>query len=363
MASPSAAAATARISGRSLATTTYTSTLDGQQQSGSSPIPMSGSSSAIPSFLWIDFHIHKNGGTSIRDVMRRMRKPPDDEAPLLDQLHEFRTAPKLNLAHILNEMKCKQRTAVELHEHRWTIQRWLPQIAKLRVQYRNCTRILLSTRVREPLAYYISMYNWAKIKTRFKFSFDGWAAPNMQTLQTSLGDFRSFAEGNLWSGKHRYALANGTDYAAASAMLRRNFDLVYTTERFNDAMPYLLSCLLQGAPPRWFFNVSSSHFHASPAWGRAHTGPKTNASIKWHLDNACPNMTHCEELVRSIAPWDYRLYHLGKRLEGLHGVGEPPADRGKGHELPGGDGQRHHRHDRKLWGAATATCSSRGLLA
>ena len=46
----------------------------------------------------------------------------------------------------------------------------------------------------------------------------------MQTLQTSLGDFRSFAEGNLWSGKHRYALANGTDYAAASVA---DFPLTY----------------------------------------------------------------------------------------------------------------------------------------
>ena len=278
----------------------------------------------VPSALWIDVHIHKNGGTSIRDAMMRMRKPPKGHAKLLDKLYSYRSSYHIRggLPQLLADMECKHRVALELHEHRWIFRFvWLPQINKLRLQYQNCTRIILSTRVREPFSAYTSMYAWADILKRFNATFDKWAAPNLQTAMWLSGDFRGFAEGRLWSGARHFNSVDYDGYLMASSIIK-DFTFAYTTESSDTILPHLISCVLGQNPPAWFFNStirtpglppSATVFHAAPlrAGGGAHSVQKVHTRrMATLIAEICPNVTKCQLKVQSIAPYDYLLYEM-----------------------------------------------------
>ena len=115
------------------------------------------------SVIWIDLHVHKNGGTSIRDLMMQL-----EEA---GQLRNVCTLGRCHIGHYnltrtVELMGCSNSTAVELHEKRFVLKWFLERRAQLQHTH-PCSKILLTTRVREPLSFYLSMFRWANIMRRF----------------------------------------------------------------------------------------------------------------------------------------------------------------------------------------------------
>jgi hypothetical protein len=290
------------------------------------------------SVLWIDLHAHKNGGTSTREAMRWLYRRSD-----VAQLVLWDRAARANLRMLVELLHCNSSAAVELHEHRWIFfPMWIPMMHAMR-EAPNCTRPLLTTRVREPLSFYLSLHRWANIAQQFpchaceqgsecmaqrsepsrpnisgecEGSFLRWAAPNMQATTLLLGDFRSFEKGTIWSGSSIYEAFNENAFARLSWYLQCRFDAVYTIDRMGEMTADIA---------HRFFNVSagfdefvknSTVFKSSPAWGR--TGSRYDGRsdrIEQYNQMVCPDMKACRDHIEAIAPYDVQLYALAKRLE------------------------------------------------
>ncbi len=110
--------------------------------------------------LWVDRHTHKNGGTSIRDVMKNL--------VIKGELDKEDRQPQGIVPHIIFKpphfrYNCTPRLAFEAHEHIWDFTgRWLHSMRAFK-RRQPCCRLVLTTRVREPVAHYISMFQWANI--------------------------------------------------------------------------------------------------------------------------------------------------------------------------------------------------------
>ena len=193
--------------------------------------------------IWVDRHVHKNAGTTVREVMQALHA-----AGWLQRLGGYGSPLERWLALTRSLATLRQpcapsvaatRIAIEAHEKTgsWAGE-WLPALRRLRaVGGASCCRVLLTTRLREPFDAYLSLYRWADIARRFRghenASFLRWAPPNLQATQLLRGDFRGFAEGNIWSGRRIYAAFSADDFTTVRSAIRTDFDLVYPTERFD----------------------------------------------------------------------------------------------------------------------------------
>lgn len=163
--------------------------------------------------VWWDVHVDKTGGSTVRSVMKRLEEHGECAyvgfAPsthfgqeLLRALHNTTTA------HTPGPRLC-----VEIHQGPLFAgrssqgRRWTDELGRLQSSVPQC-RILRSTRVREPLSMYVSMYTWAVNRTHLRHP----------GLAANLGDdFLAFvaAVPNLMSS----ILLHGND-AVKEALLR-----------------------------------------------------------------------------------------------------------------------------------------------
>ena len=127
-------------------------------------------SSSSSSVLWLDFHVHKNAGTSVREAMHALQRRLPARAVYFDRMQSIKLR---SLQAWRASSNCSGFAAVEFHEHRWVfLPSLLPWVRSLRLRAAssgaccNCTRPFLTTRVREPLEWYLSLYTWAAIATR-----------------------------------------------------------------------------------------------------------------------------------------------------------------------------------------------------
>ena len=278
------------------------------------------------SVIWIDLHVHKNGGTSIRDLMMQL-----EEA---GQLRNVCTLGRCHIGHYnltrtVELMGCSNSTAVELHEKRFVLKWFLERRAQLQHTH-PCSKILLTTRVREPLSFYLSMFRWANIMRRFSnreqqspnhssILFHQWAPANLQSTMFAFGDFRCFAEGLLWSGKYRYSAFAQKDYAELAAMLQNDFDMVFPMDQFDDMLSLIQTQYFGGSEPQTR-RVWNRTYHARPRWGTSSSN-LDDTTVAREEARICPNMTRCREHIESIAPFDVRLWALARELASTLSLG------------------------------------------
>ena len=238
------------------------------------------------------------------------------------------------------------RVCIEAHSHIDHVIPWLERLEQLKdlrtrlAALRRRVQMLLVLRLREPLSHYISYFLWtvverqARAPKRFGSSFEDWArtVPNLQTellLSSKHAFAASFAplgHRDLTEWRLRWRTANQTAERRALALrVVRSFDLLGTTERFNEANLLIArrlnwSTLDAAAPaphlqsaPQAAETCANRRVSVTPKmwWCRVPGRDPLMEKKRVHA-RVCPDMQKCAALVRSIAPVDHELYAIAK---------------------------------------------------
>lgn len=134
--------------------------------------------------IWIHRHVHKTGGTSIRQLFWT-----------LAHLHLVSMHRNWKCTSAINETMSRQIRVFEMHEGCGAFNTdVLPIVQRLR----STTKVLLTTFVRDPFAHSISAWLWAGKPSfgRFNRTISYWLPYNMQSNQLLHGDFDPFFMGN-----------------------------------------------------------------------------------------------------------------------------------------------------------------------
>ena len=126
--------------------------------------------SSQPGVIWVDRHLHKNGGSTIREVMLRNEEAGRCVYYGYGQTREgWRRLIKALLrtqGSGTNESSTPPSICIEAHASQasaeFTSHR-VPDLLALRAHFGRIgapARVVLTTRVREPLSYYMSFYRW-----------------------------------------------------------------------------------------------------------------------------------------------------------------------------------------------------------
>lgn len=239
------------------------------------------------------------------------------------------------------EARAALRVAAQLHDEAakelW--QHWVPAVRRLRAaetaRVACACRVVLTTRVRAPLAHYLSAYLWA---TRYKPnignqlsrprtsldartnrshtllprpSFFEWssAARNLQARAFVNGDTAKFVteeqSGRIGSGLPPEPSERVVRDTLLHA-LDRDFDVVYPLEDFDDGLA-LIAALLGLDDTNASVARAMQYERISPR-RRFYGGMPEGEAKARAIAEACPNMTACEEHVRRIAPLDALLH-------------------------------------------------------
>ena len=146
--------------------------------------------------LWIDRHVHKNGGTTIRGVMKRLEEAGYAQKavgwglankPLMELLATLRQpALRAPCSQAISELVI----AVEAHDGggrsgvNLFSQRVLGAVLALAAEPGACCRPLLTTRTRDPTEHYMSTWLWGAATRYAPFgrTLETWAPRNLQSV-------------------------------------------------------------------------------------------------------------------------------------------------------------------------------------
>lgn len=177
------------------------------------------------------------------------------------------------------------------------------------------TRVLLVTRVREPLGFYLSFYKWKVVGLQkgsarlFGDSMLAWAPHNLQAWSMLNGEIDSIA-GALGAGARARSKAFDTGAMRALQGKLALFDIVAPLEEFDAHLLMIADAL--GLPHIAYTSISP------PQMGLSKRERLTDARV-------CPNMTRCRERIEQIAPWDAELYSSARAAFGAK-LAAQPAD-------------------------------------
>lgn len=255
----------------------------------------------------VDRHVHKNGGSTMRDIFLEnerlgyglyhgyMQLYWRYDLPLLRSIAEQAVASGRAPSHFL---------MIEAHfGYEEFSQRVMSDLLELRALYQekkvDCP-IVLVTRVREPLAYYLSFYKWG-VAYRQKEApakgngmpswgrnFTEWVArvPNLQSsvMVHSMAAASAEYQGRLFGGRGGNAWANLDKMLSA-------FDVVGTTDKFDETL--LLTADLSGLPVLTY----------------KYNKPQQKGGFKGTTATVCPDMELCRDVVRRSAPLDHQMWN------------------------------------------------------
>ena len=161
--------------------------------------------------IWVDRHLHKNGGSTIREVMLRNEESGHCVYYGYTQTREGWARLVRYLMHGNSSAHRLPALCIEAHASQASaefVSHRVPHLEKLRALYAKRqlpVRVVLTTRVREPLSYYLSFYRWRVAgmqrhgnvitlsRTRavvnpIGSSFLEWAPRNLQSIGLLHGD-------------------------------------------------------------------------------------------------------------------------------------------------------------------------------
>ena len=296
--------------------------------------------------LWVDRHLHKNGGSTIREVMLRNEEAGKCVYYGYTQTREgwdrlmsyLRTVNGTNI-----EAAALPKVCVEAHASQASAEftsRRIPDLLELRSLYarlRVPLKVVLTVRVRDPLSYYISFYRWRiaglqrngnviRLSPRKSVvqplgqGFLDWAPPNLQSIGLLHGDVELFAglKAGGWPGvrsptrrPHPYWVSHEQfgekDYTQLLQTLG-HYDVVAPLEEFDAHL--LMVSDATGFPPL----SAAEHSVVQP-------DPQGMRGVRLRDLEVCPDMAKCRAHIEKIAPWDVKLYQhvrqaFGVKLQG-----------------------------------------------
>lgn len=170
-------------------------------------------------------------------------------------------------------------------------------------------RVVLVTRLRSPLSYYLSFHRWsiaskqAAQPRKFGRTLADWLPPNLQTAVLYKPWFSDHAEHMLPGSSERNVRFREVDRAAyervRDSLLR--YDVVGTVERFDETL--LLIADLAGLPHLLYTRPSQPVKSAKGRYVAEGSEDREATTAR-----ACPDMAECEATVKRQAPFDHRLY-------------------------------------------------------
>ena len=200
--------------------------------------------------LWIDRHVHKTGGTTIRAVMQLLQSAGLAQhatgwslrsAPALvdfiDELRGLVSPCSPSLRHMI--------IAVEAHEGANLFSpAALEAIRTLRAEPGACCRPYITSRTREPLSHYISTWLWggATVYSPFGRTLETWAPRNLQSVLMRDGNPHRWVEGaKRWTNqttglsRSRYSF-DTADLGRLLGILDNDVDLVWPLSRMEEGL-------------------------------------------------------------------------------------------------------------------------------
>ena len=204
---------------------------------------------------------------------------------------------------------------------------WLPAIRKLRQRQRACCRVVLTTRIREPVSFYLSSYLWATTyKVRYgtqlsrprtievkgrahavlpRLSFFEWCgrAKNLQSrvlLHGGASNFISDEQTGKVTNSGIPMTSAGLDVLMRT--LQSDFDVVTPLEAFDDGVRDVVAQL--GIPR----NASTLRYERVSPRFQFYGGGPVGATAASAVADICPNMSACIAHVHAVAPLDVELY-------------------------------------------------------
>lgn len=280
--------------------------------------------------IWVDRHNHKNGGTTVRNAMRLLDAHGHAHAVPgwshgLSAWHALLGFVTIGAAGCSADSPLhRRRMALEAHENVGHLEGWLDPLRRLRAHNGSCCRFVLTTRLRRPLDYYLSLYRWG-VQPRFSWYpherlFHHWAPPNMQAATLFWGSRSRLLDGamhtreNPWDASSRDRVLDHfrrwtpAEHAAAARSLAADFELAYPLERYREAQP-LLARLLELPADAAALLLDEARVFAAPRYGTA-SGGSQGAKKAAEVSGVCPNMTLCRARIAHIAPLDQALYDV-----------------------------------------------------
>ena len=288
--------------------------------------------------FWVDHHVHKTGGTSVRATMRHLgaegravnipgwRLPAGTESwrQLVDGLGELRT--NCTLPPLL--------FTLELHEGNGPnfATAVLGPLRRLRATRGACCRVVLTTRVREPLDHYISAFRWAVLPAEKSVTFHKWAPPSLQSVLLHRGAYGQWRRGSdYYASREWFASFSANESEQLLHTLPRDYDLVWPLDRHADGMRALAGLL--GIPPAELVNASEAVGIWSPLTGRTKgglTGAAKAADIATNRTCGERGAEGCAPIVRTLGKYDEILYRYAtERFARLGGKWRHPTRRAR----------------------------------
>ena len=345
--------------------------------------------SIVGGTLWVDRHLHKNGGSTMREVMLRNEEAGNCVYYGYTQTREGWDRLMSYMRSINSSTASLPRVCIEAHASQASAEftsRRIPDLLRLRAIYTQWAvpiRVVLTVRVREPLSYYISFYRWRvaglqrggniirlspkkSVYQPLGTDFLGWSPPNLQSIGLLHGDVELFAglKAGGWPGvrnatrrPHPYWSAHQSFEAQHYTDLLTtlgHYDVVAPLEAFDEHL--LLIAERTGIKPlqavehakvvpeaQGMRGVRLKDLQVCPNMSVASPNvlvpPPTSLGLCPPLLTAlgatcqvCPNMSACRAHVERIAPWDVKLYNhvratFAARVEGAGGAFAPLLQR------------------------------------
>ena len=238
--------------------------------------------------VWIHRHIHKTGGTSIRNLFAKLAL-----ANFVSMHHGWRCTADLNGS------RQTQVRVFEMHEGCVKFNtNVLPVVERLRVQ----TPVLLTTFIREPFEHSISAWLWAGKPSFGKFNrtISYWLPYNMQSNQLLYGDFDRFFMGNKNPQGIVYRQFNDKMFDKLLHIMS-HYDIVCPTN--------MMSFCTQGILKRLNLPIMSIP-HIAPTHLQTVGKPVNHKKATAH---ECKNI-NCKKLVAVRTRFDKKLYEYAQHF-------------------------------------------------
>ena len=277
--------------------------------------------------ILVDRHVHKNGGSSVRDLLLEHERMGHALYQGYTQMYwnqDYRLLRKMAEAAIAKGEAPDQLLLIEAH-FGWVemAQTVLPGLLELDKMYKrggiDCPLVLM-TRVREPLDYYLSFYRWGvafrqrESPAAFGSNFIEWVerVPNLQSTMMIQSMAAMAAEYHVSQYKAFY-MTNSVIGMTPEEQWQKladfldAFAIVGTMEHFDESL--LLAHDLVGLPLMLY----------------KRNRPNQKGGFKGNNKSVCPDMEKCREAVMKVAKRDHAMYdRYSKRFaEKLKELGDP----------------------------------------
>ena len=308
--------------------------------------------------LVLDRHVPKTAGTTVRTMLRQNAKLGNCEYVGYDLGRTWASRVGFNhrsLADLVGELRITpvphRRLCAEAHMVAATF--WSDLTVLRTAAFARTCRVVVMVRVREPLAWYISFFDWAvrpRQRTgnaRWGANFTDWLPYNMQSRYLLHGAGVSSEWADDLAAKAGPSAPRRLDSGrwAQLEQLLRATDVVAPLERLDDSLAVVMH--LAGFLSTIAYERTAPHPVRGP-WDRQPQVLRVQSAAKFCAE--APHR-HCLTAVRAAAADDYRLYALALELfEGVwrrHGIEATRARDAAGAQMKRDAALRSGRHSQR----------------